>query len=99
MHIDEKSFSATDQVATYQVTYDNSKTLYVSIQARDASIDPENYPGDESFSSSIGKAIIIDRPDRTTAAIFAEKSWLLINAPQKIDSEQLHYFINSLRRE
>lgn len=99
MSIDEKSFSATDQVVTYQVKYDNSKKLNVSIQARDASVDPENYPGDESFTVLIGKVVVVDRPDRKTAAVFADKSWVLINAPQLISSEQLRAFVDSLRKE
>ena len=97
MTVDGTSFSATDQVATYSVHYDQGRKLLVSVQARSIEVDPDDYEGDSTFSTSVGKVVIINLADRTTAAVFGDKSWALINAPDPIADSQLRAFIDSLR--
>jgi hypothetical protein len=95
--LNQSSFSSTPQVVTYSFTYEGSKQLVVSIQPTAGGVDPNTFNPNDKFTTSIGTAYLVDMDDRTTAAVMGDKSWLLINAPQKISVDTLKQFINALR--
>lgn len=95
--LDKTSFSSTDQVVLYDYIYSGSKRLIVSIQPRTNGVDPSSFNPTKQFTTSIGEAYLVSLDTRTTAAIMGDKSWVLINAPDVIDTDTLTAFINSLK--
>lgn len=91
-----ETVSVTSEVVSYVITYDGKKTLIVSTQPKSAGFDESKFNPTSDFTTTIGHAYIADLPDRTTAAVVGEQSWVLINAPEKIAVDQLTTFINSL---
>ena len=93
-----KSISITEQVFLYQVVDSiTGKSISVSIQPKQ-DITDSLYKGDNEFISQMGRAIILDFPGRTTAAVFADKSWALLNANDQIPRQTMEQIINSLRQ-
>lgn len=96
--LDEASTSATSQVVTYNYTYDDTKKLIISIQPMSSDIDPNQFRPTKEFTTTIGKAYIVDLDSRTTAAVVTDESFILINAPSGIAVDAMEQFINSLRK-
>lgn len=96
MKLDRTKFGFTKEVVTTTYTYEGNKHLVVSMQARAKSFDASTFQPTSEFTASIGRAYLADLPTRTTAAVVGEKSWVLINAPDKIAIDQLTAFINAL---
>src|SRR5688572_26511517 len=97
LSLDSASFSNTSRVALYSYTYDGDKRIHFSIQPRTPALDPAQFRPTSEVTTHIGRAYIVDLEDRITAAVVGEKSWLLINAPDKIPLDTFRELIDSLR--
>jgi hypothetical protein len=91
------SFSATNEVVTYYYTYSGNKKLIVSVMPLTPGVDISNFNPTKKFTTGIGQAYLVDINTRTTGAIIADKSWILINAPDKISAQDMEAFINSFQ--
>lgn len=97
MTLNKDSFSATSEVVTFNFNYDSGKKKLIVSEQPLSGIDPDTFNPTKKFTTGIGTAYLVDLEDRTTAAVIADKSWLLINAPQKMGVDDMEQFINSLR--
>jgi uncharacterized protein YdhG (YjbR/CyaY superfamily) len=95
--LDTASISYTKDVAVYSFTYDKSKRVSFSIQAKHQGFSPDDFNPTSDFTSYIGRAYLVDLDDRSSAAVVGDTSWVLINAPDKVPSDTLRQLIDSLR--
>lgn len=94
---DPDSVSVSGNIVNYNLRYDSSKTLAVTVQSTADAPDFSQFSGSEEFTTMAGRAFIVDFPGRTTGALIGEKSWLLVNAPDTIATTKLREFLESLR--
>lgn len=97
MKLDRSRYGTTKDVVTTTYTYDDNKYIVVSMQAKAKNFDASTFQPTSEFTTSLGRAYVADLPTRTTAAVVGEKSWALINAPERMAVDQLTSFINGLR--
>jgi hypothetical protein len=95
--LDTSSVSVGANAALYSYIYDKNKRLSIGVQERDSSFSTDQFRPTSEFTTHIGRAYVVDLEERTTAAVIGEKSWVLINAPDKIALTELQAFIDSLR--
>jgi hypothetical protein len=96
MKLDTKSVTATSGVVLFSYTYDTNKRLSVSIQAKAKDFDTSSFKPTSDFTTHIGRAYVVDLEDRSAAAVVSDKSWVLLNAPEKISADILRQFIDAL---
>ncbi|HEV7453796.1 MAG TPA: hypothetical protein VGO07_00895, partial [Candidatus Saccharimonadales bacterium] len=80
----------------YSYLYDHGKRATISVQPHSANFSTDQFKPTLDFTSHIGRAYVVDLEDRSSAAIVGEKSWVLINAPNKMAADVLQNLINSL---
>lgn len=91
------SISSTQEAFVYSYSYENGKTLAITVQPLPKGFNASQFKPDKEVQTSIGRAYIVDLEMRTTAAIVTEDSLIFINAPQKIGVDVLEQFINSMQ--
>ncbi|HEX3082149.1 MAG TPA: hypothetical protein VHQ86_02760 [Candidatus Saccharimonadia bacterium] len=96
-HIDSGSFNSSTNVVTYAYRYNGNHPLLISIQPLTSGIDTSAFRPTDKFSTYIGEAYLVDLDDRSTAGIVTDKVFVLINAPDKLDMDTLHQFVDSFR--
>ena len=89
--------SATSQAAIYSYSYDHGKRLAMSVQPPTSDIDATSLRSTSQFTTTIGRVYVLDFNDRTGAVITGDKSWVILNAPDKIATDDLRDFIDSLQ--
>lgn len=90
--------STTSQAAIYSYSYDNGKKrLAMSVQPPTSDVDAKNLRSTSEFTTTIGRVYVLSYDDRTGAVITSDKSWVILNAPDKIAEDDLRDFINTLR--
>lgn len=91
--VDDKSFSATKDVATY--AFDGPDTrLAISVQPKPPGFSFDDFhskqiTGGEPLDTPVGKAIIGTLGDRLVSSIVTDRAWILINAPAKTETSVL----------
>lgn len=93
---DPDSISSNAQVLTYGYKYQGSKPVAISIQPLDPAIDTQGFKPTREFNSSIGRGYLANFDTRTSIAILAGKSLVLINSPHAIPDTALETLANSL---
>lgn len=92
---DPSSVSSTADVLTYKYTY-KGKPIAISIQALDPQLDISSFRPTREIDTDIGHGYLAVYDDRTTVAIVAGKSFVLINSPSGIPDAAVEQFANSL---
>lgn len=91
--LDTTHLSANRGVIVYSINNHDGKTLAVTEQEYPANFDSNTLSGNEEFTTNLGKAYIVSFDDRTTASLVAGKTWVLINYPAAMDTEDLKLII------
>jgi hypothetical protein len=94
---DQNSISSNSQVLSYTYKYKDSKSVYISIQPLDPKLDISSFKPTREISPSIGHGYLVAFDDRTTVAILAGGSFVLVNSPDDIPDAVVEEFVNSLR--
>jgi len=95
--LDRSSISSTSQVLAYKYDYEGKKPVYVSIQPLDPQLDITSFKPTREIGTDIGHGYLAEYDTRTTIAIIAGKSMVLINSPDQIPSYAIEQFANSLK--
>lgn len=95
------SVSHGKNVIAYTVDYNNGKKLFVSVQPRPEDAVIDNFHNNLMSNtietkSPVGKAYIGQVRGAISGSILAEKSWIIISAPQGIDEERMSEVIKSI---
>lgn len=95
------SFSSTSQVVTYYVRYEGTKKLIFSLQPKPADFDFEGFYlkqlfGAKEILTPIGKATIGTMGETTIASVVSDRTWILIQAPDGIQTAELEAIAKSL---
>jgi hypothetical protein len=93
---DPESVSSTAAVLAYSFDY-SGKPISVTIQPLDPQLDIASFRPTKEVSFQIGKGYLAEYEQRTTIAIVADKSFIIINSPQQIPSSNVEQFAHSLR--
>lgn len=100
--VDTNSFNVTQQVATFTVTYQNSKQLVFSEQAKPAELDFVNFYSQQladaqAFTTAIGQAAVGIYQGVGLATVSAGNTWILVRAPEGIATDQFAQIVRNLR--
>ncbi len=76
-------------VVVYSIASNAQDLLVVTEQAYPKDFDDGSLKGNEEFTTDLGKAYIVTFEDRTTATLIAGQTWVLINYPGRIDTEDM----------
>jgi len=93
---DDNSISSKPNVLTYSFIYDH-KPVYVSIQPLDPELDTGAFRPTREFETPNGHAYLATFDTRTTVAIVAKKSMILINSPEGVPDDLVERFANTLK--
>lgn len=93
--LDPQSVSSTADVLTYKYNYQN-KPVIVSVQPLDPQLDISSFRPTREIDISIGHGYLATFDDRTTIAIVAGKSFVLINSPNGVSDVTVEQFADSL---
>jgi hypothetical protein len=93
--LDPQSVSSTADVLTYKYNYQN-KPVVVSVQPLDPQLDISSFRPTREIDTSIGHGYLATFDNRTTIAIVAGKSFVLINSPNGISDATVEQFADSL---
>lgn len=96
--LDKNSFSETNTIVTYTVTYDGNKKLVFNTQARPTNFDFDSFQSKgKKLESSLGDAYVGALGKSTVVSIATDKSWLLIGVPSPIDTPSLAAILQHLK--
>jgi hypothetical protein len=93
---DTNSVSSKPDVLAYKYVYQGQKPVYVSIQPKDPQLDPNSFNPTRTITTTIGNGYLADFDTRTTVAVVADKSMILINSPLQIPDQLVEQFADSL---
>ncbi len=93
---DPASVNSQPNVLSYTYHYQHQKTVFVSIQPLDPKLDVDSFRPTREISPSIGHGYLADYDTRTTVAILAGKSLVLINSPDGVPDAAVELFADSL---
>lgn len=96
--LDPGSINSRSFVLSYKFTYDSGAPVLVSISPLDPKLDTNTFRPTREITTKIGKGYLVEYDERTTIAIPTEKSFVLINAPEKIPAFAIEQFASSLRQ-
>jgi len=94
---DENSVDSQANVLTYTYRYQAKNLIYVSIQPLDPKLDVTTFRPTREIDPSIGHGYLAVFGTRTTVAIVAGKSLVLINSPDGIPDGAIEQFADSLK--
>ena len=94
---DPKSVSSRSKVLAYNFTYQGQKPVNVSIQPLDPSLDVTSFNPTRIINPPIGTGYLAVYDTRTTVAIVAGKSLVLVNSPDGVPDAMVEQFANSLQ--
>lgn len=98
--LNTNSFSATSQVVTFSITYEDNKKLIVSQQPTPSEFDFEKFYMNSLFGAKevltpLGKAVIGQIKDATFASVVTDRTWIIINAPAGLPADQMEQVVKS----
>jgi hypothetical protein len=96
--INPSSISNRGQILTYYYEYDGGKKLIITEQAKPPNFDFGKLSGDQEFTAPLGRAYIVDMDTRTTGSLITDKTWVILNAPNKMGADQLRQIIDSFSK-
>ena len=97
--LDTNSFSQSNKVVTYTVSYEGNKKLIFNIEVRPTNFDFEGFQSNATkISSSIGDAYVGSLGKNTVISITTEKSWIFIGVPSPIDTPALEVILQHLKQ-
>jgi hypothetical protein len=94
---DAKSISSTPEVLTYKYDYEGNPVM-VSVQPLDPQLDTGSFRPTREISTDIGKGYLAEYDMRTTVAILAGKSLVIINSPDNVPSFAVEQFAHTFKR-
>ena len=91
--IDEESFTATRDVASYAFDGPDNR-VSISVQPKPPGFDFDNFhskqiTGGEPLDTPVGKATIGTLGDRIVSSMVTDRAWILINGPAKTETSVL----------
>lgn len=96
--LDTDSFSETNNVVTYTVSYESNKKLIFNIEALPKKFDFDGFNSKgKKIRSSLGDAYVGSLGNKTVVSITSDKSWLLVGVPSPIDKPNLETMLQSLK--
>ena len=94
--LDRASISSTPQVLAYKYDYMGKKPVFVSVQPLDPQLDVNSFRPTREIDTNIGHGYLVEYDSRTTVAIVAGKSMVLINSPDGVSSNAIEQLADSL---
>ena len=94
--LDRASISSTPQVLTYKYDYMGKKPVFVSVQPLDPQLDINSFRPTREIDTNIGHGYLVEYDTRTTVAIIAGKSMVLINSPNGVSGNAIEQLADSL---
>lgn len=95
--LDKNSFTKTNKVVTYVVTYEDDKKLIFNIQARPTNFDFDGFQSKgKKLKSSLGDAYIGSLGQNTVVSIATSETWVFIGVPSPIDTSALEVILQHL---
>jgi hypothetical protein len=95
-YVTEDEIKNTNGIITFSIQYYPKKQAAVTVQEIPQDFDTGTLSGNQEFTTPLGKAYIVDTDTRTTGSLVTEKAWVIINAPEKMGTEDLKYILNNL---
>jgi hypothetical protein len=96
LNFSANSASVQANVLTFSLKDNHDKKVLVTQQARPNDFDFSRLSGNDEFTTPEGKAYIVDNDLRTTGSLVTDKTWVILNAPGKIDTDTLRQLIKNL---
>jgi hypothetical protein len=96
--LDPSSINTRTEVLAYVFNYGNGKPVYVSIQPVGGGFDTSSFRPTREFDAPIGHAYLATFENRTTVAIIAGRSLVLINSINDVPDTDIERFADSLTR-
>lgn len=85
-----------NNIVSYSLNGPEKKTVLVSQQMVDNEYDYDNVEGTKNYRNLYGNVKILDFKDQTLAEMVTDKTWVLLNAPEPIGTEEMEKIISSL---
>lgn len=94
--LDRDSFSLSDRALVYSFSYEGSKHVVVTVQPRPKDFDAGLFRASKEVTTPIGRAYVVDLPERTTAAVINDRSLVFVNAPDGMPMSGFEDVLGSL---
>ena len=94
--------STSGSVVLYSLSFEQNKTLSVSIQAKPPNIDFNDFynrilSNKSEVLSTQGKAVIGNNGERTIGSLVNDKVWVVLNTQSHIKTNELSALLSSLK--
>lgn len=99
--IDQNSFQANNQAVLYSIIKTGSPSIAVSVQPKPNNFDFDDFhlkklSGSKEIITLSGKAVVGVLGGRTVGSLAADKSWVLITAPNDVPTSEIETILKSL---